>query len=211
MKKLFSICILVFALLSGCASNNAGSRNDNLYDKITGVPGLIAHNSEQGLMPKGYAQVYVKRAVDGDTLAVIYKGDSLRVRLLDIDTPESVKQGVSAQPYAKEASNFTRKLVQGEKVKLIFEEGLKDKYGRLLAHVFLKDGTYLNAVLVRNGYARAEIISPNTVLKDYFLNLQEKAMKNKAGLWSLPQDEQPFVKNEYGEYVPRFWLVEDAS
>ncbi|HEX3029796.1 MAG TPA: thermonuclease family protein [Clostridia bacterium] len=211
MKNVFSIFILVLALLSGWALNNDGSPNENVYSKIKGVPGLIARNTEEGLIPNGYVQVYVDRAVDGDTLAVIYQGDSLRVRLLDIDTPESVKQGVSVQPYAKEASNFTRKLVQGEKVKLIFEEGLKDKYGRLLAHVFLKDATYLNALLVRNGYARAEIISPNIVLKDYFLNLQEKAIKNKAGLWSLPQDEQPFVKNEYGEYVPRFWLVEDAS
>lgn len=211
MKNVFSIFILVLALLSGWALNNDGSPNENVYSKIMGVPGLIARNTEEGLIPNGYVQVYVDRAVDGDTLAVIYQGDSLRVRLLDIDTPESVKQGVSVQPYAKEASNFTRKLVQGEKVKLIFEEGLKDKYGRLLAHVFLKDATYLNALLVRNGYARAEIISPNIVLKDYFLNLQEKAIKNKAGLWSLPQDEQPFVKNEYGEYVPRFWLVEDAS
>lgn len=170
------------------------------------IPAMLTQARAEGLAPDSYIEALVARIVDGDTVIIKYRQKDYRARLLDIDTPESVMAGVIVQPYAKEAMKFTRTLIQNQVVRLIFEENLRDKYNRLLAHVILKNGKYLNALLVRNGFARVEILPPNNVLSDYFYNIQDKAIQDKAGFWGLPENKRPFAKNAYGEYVPEYWL-----
>ena len=210
MKKVlapafFVVVVLVIAYLlvhnfTGNTKTDSGS-----IKKADETPAGITSVDKEGLAPGRFIDAFVTKVVDGDTIDVTYKREKHRIRLLDIDTPESVKQGVTVQPYAKEASNFTRNEVLGESVRLVFESKLEDPYGRLLAHVILKDGTYLNALLVRNGFARAEVLAPNLAYEDYFYELQEKAIKDKAGLWGLPKDKQPFIKDDTGLYIPRYW------
>lgn len=210
MRKLIPI-IAIAIVVTGCliygqidnSLHNTEIRSEKLK-KAENIPPELLEQKKEGIAPGKYVIAFVKHVVDGDTIEVIYKKTEYDVRLLCIDTPESVKQGVSVQPYAKEASNVTEKLVLKKKVKLEFDEGLKDKYGRLLAYVFLENGEFLNAMLVHNGLARVEIVAPNFENKDYFYELQETAIDEKTGLWALPADRQPFVKDENGEYIPRY-------
>jgi micrococcal nuclease len=88
---------------------------------------------------------------------------------------------------------------------------LYDRYGRLLAHVILKNGGYLNGMLVRNGFARVEVVSPNKVQAAYFYSLQEEAIRGKVGMWSLPPDKQPFIEDSEGDYEPRYRIEKKAS
>lgn len=216
MKKLIPALAGVFLVVAGYLFGGtdlidfSGTKSGEIQ-KITEIPWQLAEIKKEGLAPRKYADVFVTKITDGDTLEVTYKGESQKVRLLCVDTPESVKQGVAMQEYSREASKFTADLVLNQSVRLIFEKGLRDRYGRLLAHVILKDGSYLNAMLVINGYARVEIVSPNSLLSDYFHGLQNKAVSAKTGLWGLPRDRQPFVKNEKGDYIPRYKVKKEAS
>ncbi len=159
----------------------------------------------EGISAGSYIYADVERVVDGDTLKVRYKCRDYLVRLLDVDTPETVKQGVAVQAYSKEATAYTEKLCGQKTVKLVFEKDIEDKYGRLLAFVVLPDGQFLNELLVEKGYARVQVISPNTSLKKFFYNLQDTAIRIKAGLWSLPESMRPFVADGDGEYIPVYY------
>ena len=209
MKKVL-VLVFVVAVVLVIAYLHLHNFTDNTKTDLSSIkkadetPLGITNVDKEGLAPGRFIDAFVTKVVDGDTIDVTYKGEKHRVRLLDMDTPESVKQGVTVQPYAKEASNFTRNMALGQSVRLVFESKLEDPYGRLLAHVILKDGTYLNALLVRNGFARAEVLAPNLAYKDYFYGLQEKAINDKAGLWGLSKDKQPFIKGENGLYIPRY-------
>lgn len=104
----------------------------------------------------------VTKVVDGDTFWV-YDGSEkgLKIRLIGIDTPETVHPQKGVEYYGKEASDFAKSLLVGEKVKLEFDIDRTDRYGRTLAYVYLSDGTFLNAELVDKGYAHVMTVPPN--------------------------------------------------
>jgi micrococcal nuclease len=164
----------------------------------------------EGIAPNSYIEAAVSKVVDGDTIKVEYKGETYKVRLLCIDTPETVKSGVDEQPYGKEASNKLKELIDGKKVKLVFEKDTDDNYGRLLAYVMLDDGTCVNALMIAQGCGVVMIVSPNKNYKDYLNGLMQEAIDNKRGLWSLPEDERPFVLNDKGNYKARY-IQKDAA
>src|SRR4051795_5464402 len=126
--------------------------------------------------------VRVQRVVDGDTV-VLAGGE--RVRYIGIDTPESVKPGTPVQCFAKAASHFNARLVAGQRVRLRFDAERRDRYGRLLAYVYrARDGLFVNAQLVRRGYARTLTIPPNVAHAEDFRRLAAYARRHGAGLWS---------------------------
>jgi micrococcal nuclease len=159
----------------------------------------------EGIAPGGCIRVKVTKVTDGDTIKAEYEGEIYKVRLMYIDTPETVKEGVAVQPYGKEASDELAELLDGKAATLVFEKDLRDDYGRLLAFAFLKDGTCINVYMVDQGFARVEAVKPNTAYRDYFENLQENAIRENRGLWSLPPGKRPFVKKDEGYYVPRYY------
>lgn len=128
----------------------------------------------------------VEKVVDGDTLKVSVNGKSETVRLLLVDTPESVHPSKPVQPYAVEASNFVKgQLPEGKKVELELDAGERDKYRRLLAYVWV-DETMLNERLLEKGYARvAYVFEPNTKYVDRFREIQKKAQEQELNIWSL--------------------------
>jgi len=140
-----------------------------------------------------YADALVRRAVDGDTLQL---EDGQRVRLIGIDTPEmhesdklyrdarrSAQDKATIQKMGRQAYVFTRNLVEGRRVSLEFDVERYDKYNRLLAYVYLKDGTFVNAEIVRQGYASLMTYPPNVKYADLFLKLYQEARENQRGLW----------------------------
>lgn len=193
------------------SNNTSGQAQQSTAQKIEFPYELVEVSQTEGIEPFGYINAKVIKVTDGDTLTVSYNNQDFKVRLLDVDTPESVKAGVEAQPYSKEASDFTKEVLTDKTVRLIFEKGTTDQYGRLLAHLLLEDGTFYNATLIQKGYAISVFYSPNTLLKKYYAELQDKAIADKAGFWSLPEDERPFVLDSKGKYVAAYKLQEKAA
>jgi micrococcal nuclease len=125
----------------------------------------------------------VTRVVDGDTVEVRLDGRAEKVRLIGVDTPESVKPGTPVECFAKAASEETRHLVDGRRVTLRFDAERRDRYGRLLAYVY-RDGLFVNAALVERGYARTLTIPPNVAHAALFARLARDARGAGRGLWS---------------------------
>ena len=140
-----------------------------------------------------YTNIVVKRVVDGDTL-VLASGE--RVRLIGIDTPEihesdklyrdskrSQQSVAGIKEMGRYSYQFTKDLVEGKTVSLEFDVERQDKYERLLAYVYLKDGTFVNAEIIKQGYASLMTYPPNVKYADLFLKLYQEARENKRGLW----------------------------
>jgi len=119
---------------------------------------------------------------DGDTVNVKIGEDIIKVRLIGVDTPELV-----LNEFGVTAAAYTRKLIQDQKVKLIYDQERLDKYGRTLAYVYrTKDNLFVNAHLVKEGYARVMTIPPNTAHAAEFKELQREAEKAQRGIWADP-------------------------
>lgn len=139
----------------------------------------------------------VIRVIDGDTIKVNLQGQTESVRLIGIDTPESRKNAKamrdsdrSGQDMAaivsqgKEAAAFTRSRVKkGDSVRIETDVQQRDKYHRILAYVWLSDGTMLNEAIVRAGYAQPATFPPNVRYQERFLEAARDARRNGRGLW----------------------------
>jgi micrococcal nuclease len=141
--------------------------------------------------PSAHAiQANVVRVVDGDTIVASVEGDDQYVRYIGVDTPETVKPGTPVQCYGPQASAENHRLVEGRTVRLVFDRERRDDYGRLLAYVYTrathgaKSSRFVNATLVRDGYARTLTIAPNTAHASLLGRLQARAGKAGRGLWT---------------------------
>lgn len=134
--------------------------------------------AQPGLLP-------VVHVEDGDTITVREPdGHNEIIRLLGVDTPETVKPNTPVQCGGKAASDHTKAVMTGASVRLAPdpEDSDRDKYGRLLRYVYLPDGTLYNAELIRDGYGFAYTIFPITKLDD-FKAIEADARANNRGLW----------------------------
>jgi len=127
-----------------------------------------------------YQFVLVKRVIDGDTIEL---DNRIKVRYIGIDTPETKHPRKPVQYFGKEASEANKKLVGNKRVRLEYDVQHLDKYGRTLAYVYLEDGTFVNAWLVENGYARVSTYPPNVKYQNTFRELEKKAREEQKGLW----------------------------
>jgi micrococcal nuclease len=124
----------------------------------------------------------VQRVVDGDTL-LLANGD--RVRLLGVDTPETVAPDRPVEPFGKAASEFTRRHVERRRIRLGFDKERVDRYGRVLAYVYLEDGTMLNEELIRAGLSEAQLQYPySAAMKRRFRAAESEAREAERGLWT---------------------------
>jgi micrococcal nuclease len=126
-------------------------------------------------------EALVTRVVDGDTIRV---NAGEKIRLIGINTPEYEPWKPFVQFYGKEAAEYSRGLLTGKKVRLVPDADPYDKYGRTLAYVYLEDGTFVNELLVREGYARAVYYAPNGL---HYADLKAAEKEAKAagkGVWS---------------------------
>ncbi len=132
------------------------------------------------LAPAPAAAQVVERVVDGDTIVVRGVG---RVRLIGVDTPETVAPGRPVEFFGREASAFTKRLLEGRPVRLEYDRERTDRYGRTLAYVHLADGTFANAEIIRRGYGHAYTRFPFRYL-DRFRQLEREARSAGRGLWN---------------------------
>lgn len=132
--------------------------------------------------PPGSARAYVTRVVDGDTIEVELDGKVEDVRYIGVDTPETVKPGAPVDCFGPQASAFNHRLVEGRRVKLVFDVQRRDVYGRLLAYVYLGK-RFVSAELVRRGLARTLTIPPDDRFAGYLKRLEIAASRAGRGLW----------------------------
>lgn len=128
------------------------------------------------------ATAQVTRVVDGDTVEARVGGEVEDVRLIGVDTPETVAPGEPVQCFGPHASRFTKRSLEGRRVRLVFGAERRDAYGRLLAYAYLDHGLF-NAELVRRGLARTLAIPPNTRYRALFERLELGAARAGRGLW----------------------------
>jgi micrococcal nuclease len=128
--------------------------------------------------------VQVVRVTDGDTIQVCcIAGQREKVRYIGINTPETKHPSKGVEYFGKEASEANRELVDGKSVSLEFDVQQRDRYKRLLAYVYLKDGTFVNAWLVERGYAQVMTVPPNVKYQKLFLKLERQVREARRGLW----------------------------
>jgi len=155
-KKFFVfILLLCFVMLAGCSSSTV---------KNTTV---------------------VTNVVDGDTMDISINNKEERIRLLLVDTPETKHPTKPIQPFGPEASQFAKNTLEGKEVTIELDVSERDKYGRLLAYIWI-DGKMFNEMLLEKGLARvAYVYAPNTKYVDQFYEIQKKAQKQGVGIWSI--------------------------
>ena len=124
----------------------------------------------------------VERVVDGDTIDVLLDGESVPVRYIGIDTPESGWPADRPEPFSLEATERNRRLVEGRTVRLLIGEEPFDRYDRLLAYVFVGD-PMVNARLIEAGLAEALTIPPNDRFAGRFARLEDRAKAAGVGIW----------------------------
>jgi len=157
----------VFALITNILAPNCGSW-------ARSEPNTVS------TQPKSPTNSYiVERVIDGDTL-VLDNGET--VRLIGVDTPETNHPEIPLQRFGKEATAFTRRMVEGMKVTLESGEPAEDSYGRKLAYVFV-DNVLLNKEIIRRGYGYAYRRFPHPRIKE-FIAAECQARAKQYGLWN---------------------------
>jgi micrococcal nuclease len=146
---------------------------------------MTACSSSEQAVNRGF-DAKVNRVIDGDTLEIIY-GDNKKetIRLLLVDTPETVHPTTPVQPFGPEASQYAKDTLADKKVQIELDVSDRDKYGRLLAYVWIEDRMF-NELLLEQGLARvAYIYPPNVKYVDQFRDVQKKAQLAGMGIWSI--------------------------
>ncbi|WP_409341095.1 thermonuclease family protein [Paenibacillus sp. MBLB4367] len=178
MKKWISaglIALLLAVALVGCSAKTQTSSSDESF------PNRIWKEYPQ-LKDRPMTKAVVKRVVDGDTFETEKKE---KVRLIGVNTPETVKPNSPVEAFGKEASKYTKDQLTGKTVYLFKDTGDKDKYSRLLRYVFIENEPVMfNETLLLNGYANTMTIAPNVMFADKFVKLEREARDKKKGLWA---------------------------
>lgn len=149
---------------------------------------LVTAYAEEGAMTE---ESQVTDVIDGDTIDIFLDGKEVRVRLLGVDTPETVRPGSPVECFGKESSKFTEESLLGEIVSIETDptQSEYDRYGRLLAYVFLKgESISFNQKLLSEGYATLYRSRIPIELQDQFEEAERLARDNDKGLWGYDCD-----------------------
>lgn len=150
-------------------------------------------------------ELYVKNVIDGDTIVL---SDNRTVRLIGVDCPEKAHPLKPVQYFAEEATKFVRNICIKKKVRLEFDWQKEDKHGRTLAYVFLEDGTFLNAEIIKQGYGFAYTKYPFKYLEQ-FRKYEKEAREKGKGLWA--ENGIPEIKWIESQNVKPFLIYEMAN
>ena len=207
-KFIFALAVVLILVLASMSFAHPGKldANGGHVDKETGE--YHYHKGPNALQSLEIRRntVYkakIERVVDGDTAIISFIFDDgskylkERVRFIGVNTPETVHPNKPVEYYGKEASNFTKKELTDQTVWLQTDVEVKDRYGRMLAYVWLKEPTreeldseetireyMFNAKLLLDGYAQLMTVQPNSRYSNLFVHFQREARQESRGLWS---------------------------
>lgn len=204
LKSIFlSSALAISILFTGCSNGdqNTVTNQTQIKDSTSSNSQVTVESnssyqdsSSSKEVPKGSVKATVERVVDGDTmkLKLDKTKEVVTLRLLLVDTPESVKKGVDPQPYSIEASNFAKNTLKaGDTVYIEYDEGDKtDKYDRHLGYLWYysndnSNWQMFNETLISQGYARVGYIYSQKRHLDEFYKAQDYAKSNKLNIWSV--------------------------
>ncbi|WP_051860722.1 thermonuclease family protein [Bacillus sp. SJS] len=190
-KQMIAIILLTHLSLAGCSAmtqpsdqpvqTHSSSNKETKQEKQGDEKSAVLEEEKGNTVPATVLSV-----TDGDTLkAELKNGATEKVRLILIDTPESRgKYEGNPQPFAKEASAFTKEQLEGKEIELELGVEERDRFGRLLAYIWM-DGQMYNKRLLKEGLARVAVYPPNTKYLDQFKEAEAKAKKEERKIWSL--------------------------
>jgi micrococcal nuclease len=178
------LLVLALVVVAGCQGDVEGGGPGNGGRAPGGLATTETERASWPDPPKDAVPVRVQRVTDGDTFVATVKGRRERIRIIGVDTPESVDPRRPDEPFGEEASNFAKHHLDGATVRLAGDAEPRDRYGRMLAYVWLEDGTFWNALLAAEGYAQQLTIPPNVTYADLFRRLVSEARRNNRGLWA---------------------------
>lgn len=177
MKKTLLLVVFYVVILLVCSTAEGAKPKPPFYD----------------LQPNAVYQISVQRVVDGDTIVVDFpSGERERVRLIGVDTPETVHPKKPVEHYGKEASDLSKRELTGKRVWLQMDVQVRDRYQRALGYVWLEtpeEGEravrrgMFNARLLLEGYGQVMTIQPNSRYAEMFVGFQREAREQNKGLW----------------------------
>lgn len=199
--KVFGIPALVLFILIGVIAEPTTNqttlgnqqKSENQESPLSVPMSATTLNQEEDIVPSTISQAQpatlypVTQVVDGDTIKVLLNGQTETIRLIGLDTPETVDPRKVVQCFGKEASNKAKELLYGKNVILEADntQGERDKYDRLLRYVFLEDGTLFNKLMISEGYAHEYTYDSNPYKYQLDFKAAEKeARENSRGLWN---------------------------
>ena len=210
MQRNLSVTIAFFLLImvcSGC-STEAGqpvTETSAVAEKMAETQKIITSNQEIGRRETDYIPVQhqgeynypdlsgkdsaiITKITDGDTYHVELNGDDITVRLIGVDTPDSVAPEDYRKENTEEGSKVSElvkeKIKIGDTVYLEYDTSESDRYGRTLAYVYFADGTMVQDWLLSNGYATVYTLEPDTKYAEHFEKLELQAKEQDIGIWS---------------------------
>lgn len=128
-----------------------------------------------------YKDIVVEKVIDADTIEL---ADGRRLKLIGVELPKTQAHKAASQSLQTfQYYQFLKEMIEGKKINIELDVEKYDQYGRLLAYVYLSDGTFVNAEVLRRGYGQPRVESTNTRYKDTFFRLYKEAKDNKRGLW----------------------------
>ncbi len=179
---LLAIFLTSVVIISGCAGKISQTEVDQQNSQSTSA--AAPRSPPANVSDFGYVEVI--KVVDGDTIDVRINGVVERIRLIGIDTPETLDPRKPVQCFGPEATKKAKDLLSGKKVFLEIDssQGERDKYERLLRYVFLEDKTNFNQFMISEGFAREYTYKLPYKYQAQFRQAERDAQLSKKGLWS---------------------------
>jgi endonuclease YncB( thermonuclease family) len=184
LGRVLLLLVLALVVAAGCEGYVEDGRGGNGGKAPAGLATPKAERAAWPDPPKDAVPAKVQRVTDGDTFVATVKGRRERIRIIGVDTPESVDPNRPDEPFGEEASDFAKHYLDGATVHLAGDVEPRDRYGRMLAYVWLGDGTFWNALLAAEGYAQQLTIPPNVTYASLFRRLVSEARQHNRGLWA---------------------------
>jgi micrococcal nuclease len=185
----FSLLLGSFLIWQGLNLEQSESR-EKVLETLTGQLPQVKVSPSPSAISSLYSsdpKAKVTKVIDGDTFEASLDGQKLKVRMIGVDTPETVDPRRAVGCFGKQASNETKRLIEGKEVILIKDVSETDKYNRLLRYVFLPIGEgnnlFINDYLVRQGFAKVLTYPPDVKYDSRFLEAEREARENLRGLW----------------------------
>jgi micrococcal nuclease len=187
MRKILYAAVVIAAILGLATNRTLPKRLQNAPASTQPAAASVSAQSLTPTAPDSPKVFYpVIKVVDGDTLAVNIGGKNTTIRLIGLDTPETVDPRKPVQCFGMEASKKAKELLTGKRVRIEADpsQGELDKYGRMLAYVFLEDGTLFNKLMISEGYGHEYTYNIPYKYKKEFKEAETDAREEKKGLWA---------------------------
>lgn len=185
MKKIIKLIVLVIAVVAIIGTSAITEFLQDHGIEVPSKPTSVFSETETEVSTILEGPYAVKRVVDGDTLVITINGADEKVRMIGINTPESVHSNDNKNTEeGKIASDYTKSILTGTSVYLEYDKDKYDDYDRILAYVYTAEDEMYNLHLIEEGYAQVMTVAPNDKYEMTFSQAEAKAKNNNVGFWA---------------------------